>query len=111
MESRFFLTSDNPAHFFESVGLSSPVAELVFPISSHLAIHGSYQPGDDGMVILGEKEIIREFNRRVASGAVRFVFYHERREWLASVSQNVEINAKRINWGSLAVLDKLAGNP
>ena len=24
----FFLTSDNPVHFFESVGLSSPVGEL-----------------------------------------------------------------------------------
>jgi hypothetical protein len=106
----YFLTSDNPAHFFESVGLSSPVAELVLPVSSTLAIHASYQPGPDGIIVPGDREIVREFNRRVASGAVRFIFYRERADWLASVGLHHETNFKRINWGSLPVLDKLAGN-
>jgi hypothetical protein len=112
----YFLTSDNPAHLIESVGYASPVAELVFPISSWLALHACYQPpGPDGLIVDGEREnvreIVREINRRVASGAVRFIFYHERAAWLASVGLNYEINFKRINWGSLPMLDKLAGNP
>jgi hypothetical protein len=40
----FFITSDNPAFIFECYGLRNDEAELVFPISSDLALHGCWQP-------------------------------------------------------------------
>lgn len=39
-----FLTSDNPAYFFEGFGLGHQEAELVLPLSTHLLLHCSWQP-------------------------------------------------------------------
>jgi hypothetical protein len=41
----FFITSDNPAVFFEPYGLASPKSELVFPLSPRYVLHGSFQAG------------------------------------------------------------------
>jgi hypothetical protein len=107
----YFLTSDNPAHFFEASGVGSPDSEFVFPISSKLALHGSFQPGPQGTVLLADRGLVHEVNRRIASGAVRFVFSPERAEWMKSVCLHHETNFKRIDWGWLRVIDRLKEDP
>ena len=84
----WFITSDNPAYFHKAYGLATAEAELVFPLSSKLALHGCWQHDTNAdadarlSFIQAEPAMIREMNRRVASTATRFAFYHEPADWL-----------------------------
>jgi hypothetical protein len=96
----FFLTSDNPVFFFEGLGLKRDTAELVFPIASHLALHGSWQdlaPGEKD-ARTGPQHVVKEFNRRVASAATRFVFYREKRDWVREIARNQTPTIHQISW-------------
>lgn len=94
-----FLTSDNPASFFEGYGLGSAEAELTFPLSSDLALLANWQGPQRSLIILqGKPLIVREVNRRVASGAERFVFYHEERDWVAALANKPRPYLSRILW-------------
>jgi hypothetical protein len=81
-----FLTSDNPAFFFESDGLGNENVELVFPISSEVALHCSWQKGPDGREWQIHHQKVREFNRRLACYAERFIFYREGANWIESIA-------------------------
>jgi hypothetical protein len=95
----YFLTSDNPAFIFEGLGLAGPGAELTFPISTKLALHGSWQPGPSDTLITTDQKTVKELNRRIARTATRFLYYHERQDWIASVcQQNEQSTLNRINW-------------
>lgn len=94
-----FLTSDNPAYFFEGYGLGNEESKLTFPLSSDLALIANWQ-GRTGETLYPVVPAMtaREVNRRVASGAERFVFYHQRREWVATVSDKRKPYLNRIKW-------------
>jgi hypothetical protein len=95
----YFLTSDNPAFVFEALGLGRPGAELTFPISTTLALHGSWQFGPTDLVISTNQKTVKELNRRIARSATRFLYYHEKQDWVASISkQNDQSTLNRINW-------------
>ena len=95
----FFLTSDNPAFLFEGFGLGRPEAEFTFPISSALALHGSWQVGPSDTVITTNQRIVKELNRRIARTATRFLYYHKREDWVASVcQQSDQTTLNRIMW-------------
>lgn len=94
-----FLTSDNPAYFFEAYGLGKPETEVTFPLSSNLALLASWQGPREGLIIVQAKPmLVKEVNRRVASGAERFVFYHERRDWIATLADKPRPFLSRIRW-------------
>jgi hypothetical protein len=94
-----FLTSDNPAHFFEAYGLGSPESELTFPLVSDLALVASWQgPPGETIFVRARPTIAKEINRRVASGAERFVFYHARQDWIAKISNKQHPYLSRIQW-------------
>jgi Protein of unknown function (DUF4238) len=90
----YFLTSDNPAFFFDGFGLGRSEAELTFPLSSTLALHGSWVPTAKIGIIPAPQDLVKEFNRRLACGSTRFIYYRERKDWIASL-------AKRSNQASL----------
>jgi hypothetical protein len=81
----FFLTSDNPAFFFRGFGLGTREAELSFPLSSDLLLHGSMQAGTDGQRLPLRQWIVKEMNRRTASKATRYLFYRESQNWVAEL--------------------------
>jgi hypothetical protein len=98
-ESTCFLTSDNPAYFFEGYGLGKPEAELTFPLASDMALLASWQgPRGSLSVVTAKSALVKEVNRRVASGAERFVFYHERRQWIATLADRPSPFLNRILW-------------
>ncbi len=82
-----FITSDNPAHFFESLGLGRDESELTFPLSPELALLGSRQ-GRPGSLVLetAKPRLVKEINRRMASGAERFVFAHRKAGWIEVIA-------------------------
>jgi Protein of unknown function (DUF4238) len=98
-ETNRFLTSDNPAYFFEAYGLGKPETEVTFPLSSDLALLASWQGPREGLIMVQAKPVlVKEVNRRVASGAERFVFYHERRDWVATLADKPRHFLSRIPW-------------
>jgi uncharacterized protein DUF4238 len=99
-EPEFFITSDNPAVFFEGYGLRNPESELCFPLSPTHCLHGSHQPiagGDLGFCQV-EREIVREMNRRIASAATTLVLAHKRVMWVATLQQKRNPQLRRIAW-------------
>ena len=94
-----FLTSDNPAFFFEAYGLGRPEAEITFPLASDVALLMSWQgPRGRFMFVQAKPRLVGEVNRRVASGAEQFVFYHEKSQWLATLAQKQRPFLSRIQW-------------
>ena len=95
----FFLTSDNPAFFFEGIGLGKPESELTFPLCGDIVLHGSHQPFNEPKAIPTLQKVVKEFNRRIAFGADRFIFYHEKAPWIPSVAGLTDTRQlHRINW-------------
>ena len=91
--SDFFLTSDNPAYFFEAYGIGKP----------KLALFASWQGKQNSISYVQAKpalvrELVREANKRLISGAERFVFSHRQEDWIAKISDNPNPYLRRIQW-------------
>ncbi len=93
-----FVTSDNPAYYFYGMGLKHEECELTFPICKEMLIHCSWQPLKEAGIAIAETSMVKQFNRRIASGADRFIFYHEEVPWIASVAKNKTSQLSRIRW-------------
>jgi len=95
-----FMTGDNPAFFFEGMGLGNPEAELVLPISSTRALHCSWQKASSSVEFRDvDDRVVIEINRRIISGATRFVFFHEDSDRIYSLRDSLVYRLNRINWG------------
>jgi hypothetical protein len=92
-----YLTSDNPAFYFDAYGVGSAESELTFPISPTLCLIGSFQ-GQPGTThtVQGTRPIVMEVNRRMTVGAERFVFHHRRVAWLHTLLRHRDQTALRI---------------
>jgi hypothetical protein len=97
--SDFFITSDNPAYFFKAYGIATPKSELTFPISTDLALFANWQ-GEQNTVIYVQARpaVVREANKRLMSGAERFVFSNRQEEWIAKISDKPNPYLSRIQW-------------
>lgn len=93
-----FVTSDDSGSFFHGMGLENPKSELIFPISSEVALHASWQEKPWKGVRSVKQIVVREFNRRIAVGASRFVYSSEPAPWLSKVIQNKVEQLSRIIW-------------
>jgi Protein of unknown function (DUF4238) len=93
-----FLTSDNPASFFESFGLQHPECELIFPLCTDLLLHCSWNKCSNMNSPPTRQQLVKEFNRRTAFHAERFLFYHEQADWIRSVARTEQRRLNRINW-------------
>jgi hypothetical protein len=96
----FFLTSDNPAFFFECFGLGTEKAELIFPLCKDFLLHCSWRENKKRGIIVAKERLVKEFNRRIASGADRFIFYHEKRDWVFAVAKKLPDQLSVIQWDS-----------
>ena len=80
-DGKVFLTSDNPVHWFRGgVGLRMPYSELVFPISSKLALVVSRHDVRERFVAANAQKV-HEINRRVASQAKEYVYGSTAASW------------------------------
>ena len=98
-ESLFFLTSDNPVYFFEAYGLGSAESELTFPLASELALLASWQGIPHATIFMKAKPaLVKEVNRRVASGAERFLFCRAQKGWVDEIADKQNPYLNRIQW-------------
>lgn len=99
----YFISSDNPAHFFDSLGLGTSEAELAVPLSKRLCLHGSRQGEKGGTWAMKCADaVVRELNRRQLHGAERFVFSHRRAPWIVNEAKLQEPRFNRIVWDASA---------
>ena len=98
-DAGFFLTSDNPAAFFEAYGLGRPESELTFPLASDLALLGSWQgAAHETIFVKAKRSLVKEVNRRIAIAAERFVFYRACEDWVAKLAEKRSPHLNRIRW-------------
>ena len=99
-----FATSDNPAFFFESMGLGNPEAELILPLSPMHCLHCSHsRAGDSGLVHLpAEREVVHEFNRRTATGVTSILIANARLGWPRKMLAGRKPSLNRIRWSKSA---------
>jgi len=97
--SDFFITSDNPAYFFKDYGIATPKSELTFPISTDLALFANWQGEQNTTIyVQARPALVREANKRLMSGAERFVFSHRKVDWIAKISDKPNPYLPRIRW-------------
>jgi hypothetical protein len=94
-----FITSDNPAFFFEWMGIAKDDAEFCFPLSPTHCLHGSYQtiPGGGIGYASFHRETVREMNRRIASAATSIVMAPRKESWPTKLLRK-KPQLYRINW-------------
>ena len=92
-----FVTSDNPVFTFQDTGLKGSTAELVFPISSKLALFASNTPLDRRGVRNKKQSLVKLANRRIIAAAGRFVFSPSRFTWIAKISRKTP-PTNRLTW-------------
>ncbi len=98
VDSQHFVTTDNPAFFFTCYGLGTKHSELTFPVSSELAIFGSWKPVNKSNRIVHRKQFVKEANRRLINEATRFVYYRSKENWIATVAAKENPYLSRIQW-------------
>ena len=97
--SEKFITSDNPAYFFEAYGIGSPESEVCCPLAPDMVLHMCRQGEPGGLLFVhGRRATVKEINRRVATGAERFVFSADPATWLRSVCDKPKPYLSRILW-------------
>lgn len=69
-----FITSDNPVVMSKSMGISAPDAEIVFPISTEIALVASNHSNIVERYVLAAPSVIREINQRISDTATYFVY-------------------------------------
>ena len=94
-----FLTSDNPVFFDEGYGLKKPDGEFSVPLSSDVALHGSWKGQREGLLIVHkEPDVVKEINRRTVFMAEQFIFYHRTAPWVSVVAKKQQPSLNRIWW-------------
>jgi hypothetical protein len=98
-DSVHYLTSDNPAFFFEQFGVGKEESELTFPLSSSVCLHASKQGPKGGLTFLEAGQwFVDEMNHRVVSTTERTAFYHQNAGWVESLLTNGVPQLNRIQW-------------
>jgi hypothetical protein len=86
-DKEHFITSDNPVFFFESEGIASAQSEISVPLGSNVALWASkgrpYRPG----LLLVERGIVLEVNRRSARNAERYLYTQSESPWVLSFAR------------------------
>ena len=97
--SERFLTGDNPVFIGKAKGLMPPHGEFLFPLASEVALVGSWQGPKRGLTFMpASSRFIKESNRHVVSRTGRWLYFHEKADWLTRVVQNPSTRIGRESW-------------
>lgn len=96
---QLFITSDNPAFFFEAYGTGTEDSEIAFPLSPQVALMCD-RKGESAATFPIEvrQKIVREVNRRMVAGAERLIFSHEPQPWIEEAIKKSRPYLSRIGW-------------
>lgn len=96
---QLFLTSDNPFFFTRGIGLANPQSEFFLPISPRHMLHGYRGHAGPGIpFVKTPQSVVRQANRRTATGAESVVFSQKTCGWLPKVLTFEEDGGYIPNW-------------
>ncbi len=84
-ENLEYFTSDNPVF---SSQLSREEGEVIFPISSNLALYASWQKGKDRNYERVVDKVVERVRDIIARIAIKEVYSSQKREWLVKFVNN-----------------------
>jgi len=80
-----FVTGDNPVHIFKGgVGLSKPYSEVTFPVSSKVALLGTFRDVTQGYLTASD-QLLKEINRRIIATSTTYVYGSGKWPWVITV--------------------------
>lgn len=79
-----FITCDNPAFFFKSMGIGASESELSFPLSSEICFWANRASSNRPQYFTTDRSIVLEINRRSAHNTQRFIYTREEAPWVLS---------------------------
>lgn len=71
---QFFLTSDNPLYYPESIGIGNEKSEVTFPLSKNLVLWAKWHMNIPPGFHKARTQFVKEVNRRTVSNALNYVF-------------------------------------
>lgn len=77
-----FLTCDNPVFFFPEIGMGNPGSEISFPVSTDVTLWLSWTTDPKEGYYPATQSVVKEMNRRVASGTTGYVFSPVDESWI-----------------------------
>lgn len=82
-----FITSDNPAFFFSSIGISNQQSEVSFPISNDICLLASWRKDKaDRTYIRAKENFVHQINRRSANNATRHLYHSDKVDWVKKLA-------------------------
>jgi hypothetical protein len=93
-----FITSDSPAHVFDSYGLATWDSEYTISLSKEFALIGKHKSNPGLKYEKPNAQIAKEVNRRILSVADRFVFSPQNDSWIESVALKPTPFLSTIQW-------------
>jgi hypothetical protein len=100
-----FVTSDRPAVYSDDLAIGKGEQEITLPLSPQLALIGEGRIESGAILTYSVKnDLVREVNRRVVSGADRFVFANAEYEWISKVAQKAKPYLRRVDWRGIRPL-------
>ena len=110
--SESFLTGDNPVFTLKETRLGRPHGEFSIPLSSRVALHGSWNGEGKGLYpVDGSTSLVREINRRSVANAERFVFYYQSASWVRKLVKSPIPKLQRIRWTAKSDYELLPSPP
>ena len=111
-KSDSFLLGDNPLYTPEGIRMKPPHGEFSIPLSTEVALHGSWQVGNSRLHFVdGTSQLVKEINRRSVAGARSFIFCHLQASWVERVTKRNVPELHRIQWTSKLSAKLLALSP
>lgn len=91
---QFFLASDNPLFYFESIGIGNKESEVTFPIAKNLFLWAKWQMNMPTGFHLARKEFVKEVNSRTISNSLKYVFSPAAKSWIPYLlnKKNIQLN-------------------
>jgi len=91
-KDEYFVTSDNPLFFFNSIGLANVKSEVSIPISKTIALWATWRTDiKEGSFLKARRQIVREINRRTIKNATRFIFCSDPFDWVIKILSKSKI--------------------
>lgn len=92
---QFFVTSDNPLFFFESIGIGNELSEVTFPLAKNLVLWAKWKMNTPSDFHQARTQFVKEVNRRTINNALKYVFSPSIADWIP-ILLNKKIRLNRV---------------
>jgi hypothetical protein len=92
---QFFLTSDNPLFYFESIGIGNEKSEVTFPLAKNLVLWAKWQMNIPPGFHRARTQFVKGVNRRTISSAMKYIFSPIATDWIPYLLNKGNIQLSR----------------